>query len=142
MATESVAVRPCRTDEIGEVLALWDVCRSDHATTADTPERVAALLAAAPDALLVAELDGALVGAVIGAWDGWRGNFYRLAVLPEYRRRGIARRLVDAAEARLLAKGAPRITALVAFDDGVAGGFWEAAGYARDPVMGRMVRTL
>ena len=142
MAADAVAVRPCRPDEIDEVLALWDACRSEHAATADTPERVATLLAAAPDALLVAELDGELVGAVIGAWDGWRGNFYRLAVRPEHRRRGIARRLVDAAEARLLAKGAPRITALVAFDDGVAGGFWEAAGYARDPVMGRMVRTL
>jgi ribosomal protein S18 acetylase RimI-like enzyme len=137
-----VVVRPCRSGEIGAVLALWDVCRSAHAETADTPERVAALLAAAPDALLIAELDGALVGAVIGAWDGWRGNFYRLAVRPEHRRRGIARRLVEAAEERLRARGAPRITALVAFDDGVAEGFWEAAGYARDPVMGRMVRTL
>ena len=139
---EPVAVRPCRVQEIGEVLELWEACRSEHAATADTPERVAALLEAAPDALLVAQLDGALVGAVIGAWDGWRGNFYRLAVRPEHRRRGIGRRLVEAAEARLLAKGAPRVTALVAFDDGVAGGFWEAAGYARDPVMGRMVRTL
>ena len=137
-----VEVRPCRPDEVAEVLALWDRCRSSHAVTPDSFERVAQLVADDPEALLLAELDGELVGTVIGAWDGWRGNFYRLAVRPEHRRRGIARRLVDAAEARLLAKGAPRITALVAFDDGVAGGFWEAAGYARDPVMGRMVRTL
>jgi ribosomal protein S18 acetylase RimI-like enzyme len=137
-----LTIRPCRADEIGAVLELWDACRSDHAVTADTPEAVGALLETAADALLVAELDGELAGAVIGAWDGWRGNFYRLAVRPDHRRRGIARRLVEAAEERLRAKGAPRITALVAHDDGVAGGFWEAVGYARDPVIGRMVRTL
>jgi hypothetical protein len=34
------------------------------------------------------------------------------------------------------------VTALVAFDDLAARGFWEAAGYAADPVMGRMVRDL
>ena len=73
------------------MLALWDRCRSSHAVTPDSPERVAQLVADDPEALLLAELDGELVGTVIGAWDGWRGNFYRLAVLPEHRRRGIGR---------------------------------------------------
>ena len=137
-----VEVRPCRPDEVADVLALWDRCRSSHAVTADSSERVAQLVADDPEALLLAELDGELVGTVIGAWDGWRGNFYRLAVLPEHRRRGIGRQLVSAAEERLRGRGAPRITALVAFDDADATAFWEAAGYARDPVIGRMVRTL
>ena len=137
-----VEIRPCRPDEIEAVLGLWDRCRSSHAVTPDSVERVAQLVADDPEALLLAELDGALVGTVIGAWDGWRGNFYRLAVLPDYRRRGIGRRLVEAAEERLRGRGAPRVTALVAFDDSDATGFWEASGYSRDPVMGRMVRTL
>jgi hypothetical protein len=33
-------------------------------------------------ALLVAEADGRVVGAIVAGWDGWRGNMYRLAVLP------------------------------------------------------------
>jgi hypothetical protein len=28
---------------------------------------------------LVAEIDGRLVGSIIGAFDGWRGNIRRLA---------------------------------------------------------------
>ena len=122
------------------MLALWGGARSAHAVTEDTPERVAALLE--HDALLVAEVDGEIVGAVIAAFDGWRGNFYRLAVAPVHRRRGIAARLVAAGEERLRAAGAPRVTALVAFDDEVARGFWAAAGYDADPIMGRMVRTI
>ncbi len=48
---------------------------------------------------LVAESDGLIVGSLIATWDGWRGNMYRLAVSPEFRRRGIAAALVSAGEA-------------------------------------------
>ena len=96
---QEVTVRPARPEDVDAVLALWGGARSAHAVTEDTPERVAALLRAG--ALLVAEVDGEVVGAVIAAFDGWRGNFYRLAVAPAHRRRGIAARLVAAGEERL-----------------------------------------
>jgi ribosomal protein S18 acetylase RimI-like enzyme len=135
-----VTIRPARPDDLDAVLELWGGSRSSHAVTEDTPERVAALLV--HDALFVAEADGEIVGAVIAAFDGWRGNFYRLAVAPAFRRRGLGRRLVAAGEERLRAAGAPRVTALVAFDDEAARGFWGSVGYDADAVMGRMVRTL
>jgi ribosomal protein S18 acetylase RimI-like enzyme len=68
----------------------------------------------------VAEVDGRIVGALIAASDGWRGSMYRLAVDPQYRGRGIARRLVACGEARLRERGVPRVTALVSGEDGVA----------------------
>jgi ribosomal protein S18 acetylase RimI-like enzyme len=133
-------IRPARVDDVLAVLSLWGASRSPHAVTEDTVERVAT--AASAGALLVAEIDGELVGTLIAGFDGWRGNMYRLAVVEGRRRRGLARRLVEAGEARLRALGAPRVTALVAFDDAGARAFWAAAGYEADPVMGRMVRTL
>ena len=78
--------------------------------------------------LLVAEADGRIAGTLIAAWDGWRGNFYRLAVLPELRRRGIAAALVRAGEERLRAAGARRLAAIVRRRP-TAAGFWTAAGY-------------
>jgi len=95
-----------------------------------------------PAALLVAEVAGEVVGAVIAAWDGWRGNIYRLAVHGGRRRQGIGLRLVEAAEDYLRGCGANRITALVAYDDDAAGSFWEAAGYPQDAEIGRRVRNL
>jgi ribosomal protein S18 acetylase RimI-like enzyme len=135
-----VEIRAARPDDVHAVLALWGGARSAHATTADSPELVARLVAAG--ALLVAVDDGEVVGAVIAGFDGWRGNFYRLTVAPSHRRRGIGRALVAAGEDRLRALGAPRVTALVAFDDEAAGAFWEAAGYPRDRAIGRRVRSL
>ncbi len=108
----------------------------------DDPASVRALLAADEGALLVAELDARVVGSLITAWDGWRGNMYRLAVAPEDRRRGIARALVAEGERRLRAKGARRISALVVEADGDAVGFWADAGYSLDGRLGRFVKTL
>jgi ribosomal protein S18 acetylase RimI-like enzyme len=67
---------------------------------------------------------------------------YRLAILPAYRRRGIARRLVEAGHESLRAKGARRVTALVAHEERNATGLWRAAGYHLDEDISRFVRNL
>jgi ribosomal protein S18 acetylase RimI-like enzyme len=91
--------------------------------------------------LLVAEIGGRPVASLIAAWDGWRGNMYRLAVHPSYRRQGIGLRLVREAEARLRAKGARRITALVGAGDDRAAGVWLEAGYELDERIARFVKS-
>jgi ribosomal protein S18 acetylase RimI-like enzyme len=135
-------IRSCRTDDIPDVLALWASSRGAAATTPDTPAALRRLLAADPGALLLAEIDGRIVGTLVAASDGWRGNMYRLAVDPQHRRRGIARRLIACGEARLRKRGVPRVTALVDTTDRAAAGAWEAVGYGRDPRCSRFVKTL
>lgn len=95
-----------------------------------------------PAALLVAEDAEQVVGVVIAAWDGWRGNIYRLAVNDAYRRKGVGLQLTQAAEDHLRGCGVRRVTALVAYDDEVAGSFWDAAGYPQDTDIGRRVRNI
>src|SRR4051794_11049530 len=135
-------IREATAADIDPVLALWARARSGNASTPDTPEGIERLLATDPHALLVAEHDGAIVGALIAAWDGWRGGMYRLAVDPGRRRNGIATALVRAGEARLAALGAPRITALVAHEDGDAVALWRAAGYTYDRTIARFVKSV
>jgi ribosomal protein S18 acetylase RimI-like enzyme len=134
--------RAARPQDLTAILQLWARSRSEHATTTDQAPDVERLITEAPGSLLVAESDGEIVGALIAAWDGWRGNMYRLAVSADHRRRGIALELVQAGEDYLRGKGARRITALVAYDDDTAGTFWERAGYPRDRIIGRRVRNL
>ena len=80
------------------MLALWGESRSEHASTDDRVEDVERLVADSPAALLVAERDGEIIGALIAAWDGWRGSLYRLAVKVSCRRQGIGVALVRAGE--------------------------------------------
>jgi ribosomal protein S18 acetylase RimI-like enzyme len=116
--------------------------RSEHATAADRLEDVERLIADSPAALLVAERGGEIAGALIAGWDGWRGNMYRLAVREGHQREGIGIALTRAGEEHLRNCGVRRITALVAFEDEVAGAFWESAGYPQDHDIGRRVRNL
>jgi ribosomal protein S18 acetylase RimI-like enzyme len=126
--------------DVDDVLALW-MAAGAHPTSTDDVASVTALVARQADALIIAELDGHLVGTLIATWDGWRGNMYRLAVRPEVRRRGVAAALVHEGEGRLGRRGCRRITALVADDDVGAADFWTAVDYVRYP-MERYVRTL
>lgn len=125
------------------VLELWAQGRSKHANTPDRLDDVERLVGAeSPAALLVAERDSEIVGALIAGWDGWRGNMYRLSVRHGNRREGIGLALTRAGEDYLRQQGVRRVTALVAFDDEAAGAFWEAAGYPADREIGRRVRNL
>jgi ribosomal protein S18 acetylase RimI-like enzyme len=137
-----VRIRKAGPDDVDAVLALWRSARSPAARTRDDGEVIARLLETDEEALLVAERDGEVIGALIAAWDGWRGNMYRLAVVPDRRREGIGRALVEAGEASLRARGARRVTALVAREDTVARALWLELGYEDDARIGRFVRNL
>ena len=135
-------IRAATAADIDSVLAVWAEARSAAAQTSDDPEVVQRLLERDPGALLVAEIGGQVVGVLIAGWDGWRGNVYRLAVIPAHRRQGIARELVEAGHERLRALGAHRVTALVGGEEGAAHRLWRAVGYQRDEFVHRFVRDL
>ena len=140
----AVTIRRGGPEDIQRALALWAEAGATPKPT-DTQAGLAQLLASPQSILLVAETDGRVVGTVVGGWDGWRGNIYRLALSPKYRRRGIASGLMLQVDTALTRLGAQRITALVESDHPWAVGFWNAlerAGYRRDPTMTRYVKTL
>src|ERR1700756_2540972 len=135
-------IRPAREDELSAVLRLWQEADVTPPSVTDSIEGTARLIREPAALLLVALIDARIVGSVIGGWDGWRGNIYRLAVTPEYRRRGIARRLVEEISRELFAKGATRLSALVEHEHQWAIDFWDSAralGYERDPKFARYI---
>ncbi len=137
-----LAIRPATLDEVPAVLELWRRAEAIPRPT-DTPEDVTRLVKEHGGSLLVAVEDGRLVGTIIAGWDGWRGGIYRLAVLPERRRRGVAQALVAEAERRLATKGARRIQGMVARDEAHALAFWDRApGWELDARWLRYVKML
>jgi GNAT superfamily N-acetyltransferase len=92
------------------VVELW-LASGAEPTSTDDPASVHILLARDPEALIVADARGQIVGTVIAGFDGWRGNLYRLVVAPEWRRQGIASELVAEAERRLTGGQASRSNA-------------------------------
>jgi N-acetylglutamate synthase len=79
--------------------------------------------------ILGLEDDGKLVGVVLASHDGRKGWINRLAIDPDYRRRGLATGLVEAAEAALRAQGIDVVAALVESDNTASTNLFLRLGY-------------
>jgi ribosomal protein S18 acetylase RimI-like enzyme len=140
-ASTSPLLRAGRVDDVAAVLALWRRAEAGPSSTESAAD-VRWLLDRDPEALLLADAEGEIVGSLIVGWDGWRGTFYRLAVDPAQRRRGLATALVRAGEERLRALGAHRLNAIVESEEADAMAFWAAAGYELQTARSRFVKNL
>lgn len=128
-------------EDIETILELWRTADAPPTST-QGPDAVRGVLQRDQESLLLATVDGQIVGTLIAAWDGWRGNMYRLAVHPIYRRQGVASALFAEAERRLRERGCRRISALVLRNEPHAMGFWREAGFSEQPEIARFSRNL
>jgi ribosomal protein S18 acetylase RimI-like enzyme len=127
--------------DIDAALALWKRAETGPSST-ESADAVRWLLDRDPEALLLADAEGEIVGSLIVGWDGWRGTFYRLAVDPAHRRRGLATTLVRAGDERLRSLGAHRLNAIVESEEDDAMAFWASAGYELQTARSRFVKNI
>ena len=89
-------------------------------------------LAAFPDLYLAARDADRIVGVVFGTHDQRKGWINRLAVLPAYRWRGVAKALVCAAEEAIRGHDIEILATLVEPDNAASLGLFRALGYRTD----------
>ena len=123
-------VREFETADADATLALWArVLPSENPWNEPTAE-LSRKTQRLDNLVYVAELQDRIVGAVVAGYDGMRGWIYRLAVDPDFRRRGIGSQLVSTAEEALLRRGCPKINLQVRSDNSEVVAFYEKLGYA------------
>jgi ribosomal protein S18 acetylase RimI-like enzyme len=112
------------------VYQLWKgIEKGVHLGRSDTLNEIGKKIGRDPDLFLIAESDGAIIGSVIGGFDGRRGLIYHLAVAAAFRGMGIGSRLMDEVEARLRAKGCLKCYLLVTIDNPEAEGYYQQRGW-------------
>lgn len=105
-------IRRFSIEDKDRVIRLWRDC--NLVVPWNDPEKdIQRKLGAGSDLFLVGELDGGLIASVMGGYDGHRGWIYYLAVDPNFRHRGFARKMMAEMENRLIAMGCPKINLLV-----------------------------
>ena len=139
MDADTFFIRQCHPEEAEALLALWEAAGTSPSVTDTITDIQGAIESSA--SVLVAEMDCRIVGSLIATFDGWRGNMYRIAVHPDYRRRGVGRALVRAGERCLAERGVKRITALVEEKYPWATAFWSSVGYEIEPGIVRFFRN-
>ena len=135
-------LRTATVADVDGLLGLWREAAENDSRPRDTRQAVSALLVRDPDAVILAEHDGDLIGSVIAGWDGWRCHLYRLAVRPAWRRRGVGTALLRAAEDRFKAFAAIRADAMVLDSNDLGQNLWRVSGYRRQDDWRRWVKGL
>ena len=112
-----------------EVLALWKRCEGVGLSDADSEESIKLYLERNPEMSFVAKEGGKIVGAILGGHDGRRGYIYHLAVETAWRRRGVARRLVERCLKALKASGIQKTHIFIFTNNNTGKAFWKSLGW-------------
>ena len=132
-------IRVMTAEDYPQVYALWRGTPGMGLSELDDSRAgIERFLKRNPSTCFVAEENKTIVGVILSGHDGRRGYLYHTAVSPAYRKRGIARKLVEMAMDALEKEGIYK-TALVAFARNTSGNsFWEHLGFSvRDDLVYR-----
>ncbi len=127
------SIRPARREDYREIVEVWH--RSGLPTRLqgrESDEAFQRQLERFSGLYLVAVAGDRMVGVVLGTHDHRKGWINRLAVLPEYRRHGVAVNLVTACEKALHAAGIEIIAALIEPENAASRALFERLGYRND----------
>jgi len=116
-------------------LKLWEsakgVCNCEKCSALNAKDKVEMYLLRNPGTSFVAVTDaGEVRGTVLAGHDGRTGLIYRLAVSDEYRKQGVAKRLVETAVAAIKREGLSNVKAFVLNENHGGNAFWEKIGFA------------
>lgn len=126
-----IEFRPLEKSDIGDAVTLWEACGLTRAWNDPVADAERAL--DAPHSTIIGAFAGNhLIGTAMTGWDGHRGWIYYLGVEKDFRRWGIARKLIRGCEDFLAEFKAPKVQLMVRSDNSEAARFYEAIGYEED----------
>lgn len=102
----------------------------------DSEEGIGFFLKRNPSTSFTAYEDNKLTGAILCGHDGRRGYIYHTVVLPEYRGRGIASSLIEAAVGALKEEGITRVCLNVMETNEQGKAFWTNRGWEKKDFLG------
>ena len=127
------ATRKVTAEDYDEIYALWNSTEQSRRAlnpVDDSREGIERYLRRNPDTCFAAVKEGKIIGVILTGHDGRRAIIHHLCVHPDFRREGIAARLVSLAEEALKKEGIQKVFGLVFKDNDAANAFWERQGYS------------
>jgi ribosomal protein S18 acetylase RimI-like enzyme len=122
-------VRAYQDADEAAVIALWNEVLPDSAPHNDPATSLRKKVAVERDLLFVATVGGAVVGTVMGGYDGHRGWVYSVAVSPTHRRAGIGTALLRRLEQALVERGCLKVNLQVRASNAAVVAFYRTLGY-------------
>ena len=126
-------IRKVTADDYDALYDLWNSTEQSRRAlnpVDDSREGIGRYLKRNPDTCFAAVRGDRVIGVILTGHDGRRGIIHHMCVHPDFRRSGIASRLVAAAEEALKKEGILKVFGLVFIDNDAANAFWEKQGYS------------
>lgn len=124
-------IRAMTISDYEEVLALWQITSKRALSRSDERDQIDRFLSRNEGLSQVAVEDEKIIGTVLAGHDGRRGFLYHMAVLPQYRRKGIGEKLAKTALEQLKEQGIEKTRIFVFIDNFTGQGFWYSLGFSR-----------
>jgi N-acetylglutamate synthase len=125
----NIQTREFVIDDYEAAVELWKKVEGVEIAEGDDREGVERFLTRNPGLSRVALDESKIVGIAFCGNDGRRGYIYHLAVDPDYRGRGLGRRLVEESLKGLRRLGLERANIMVATDNPRGREFWSKCGW-------------
>ncbi len=130
--SDIIEYRTLGPEDYDDIISVWKKAGLPHKPRGrDSREEISQQMELDPDMFLGCFVGGELAGLVIGSYDQRKGWINRLAVLPEQRRKGIAKALVEKIEETLRKKGIRIIATLIEDHSPESMEFFLGAGYVK-----------
>lgn len=117
-----------QAEEIEAAAELWRICELVRPWN-DAHDDAVRALEGSQSTILAGRVEGVLVATAMVGQDGHRGWVYYLAVHPEHRKRGYARRMMRESEKWVADRGIAKMNIMVRNDNAPVAGFYAAIGY-------------
>ncbi|MEE1056241.1 MAG: GNAT family N-acetyltransferase [Acutalibacteraceae bacterium] len=127
----SVQIKDMTIECYDEIFAMWQITSKRALSKADEREEIARYLKRNSGLSQIAVVDGKIVGTVLAGHDGRRGFIHHMAVMPEYRRKGIAKAMAEKAIEKLEREGIVKTHIFTYCDNSAGQSFWGSMGFKK-----------
>jgi ribosomal protein S18 acetylase RimI-like enzyme len=125
----SLKIRPFDENDEAAVVRLWQEVFPDAPAWNQAADDIRRKLSVQRELFLVATSDQEVIATAMAGYDGHRGWVYYVAVLPEYRRKGVASALMQAVEGGLVQMGCSKLNLQVRSTNQEVVAFYRHLGY-------------
>ena len=130
METAGIELKCLEPIEYDALVKLWNSCGLPYKPEGrDSRESIEKEMKIGTGFFLIAVLDGNLIGSVLATHDSRKGWINRLAVLPDHRKKGVARLLLREAEKWLGEQGIGIFACLIEGYNSISVEVFERMGY-------------
>lgn len=116
-------------DDYDQILKIWSETPGIGLSEADAKPQIQKFLERNKGLSFVCKNEGKVVGTILAGHDGRRGFIYHLAVIPEYRGKGIANELMRNCLQRLRTAGIDKCHLFVKKGNELGKSFWRKCGW-------------